>query len=122
MTEINSYSKMKNIQENLFSLAANFEDMYNDMVKECKTDFKTIEMERDAKVDAMHDLYDELWDNLSMRISWIKKKLPWYITKFCKISSTEMQIRGAIIYIGVNFGKSKYANCYIQITPKDIGL
>ena len=41
---------MKNIQENLFSLAANFEDMYNDMVKECRTDFKTIDMKRDATV------------------------------------------------------------------------
>ena len=57
----------------------------------------------------------------SMRMTWIKKKLPWYIIKFCKITSTEISLRDTSIFIGVNFGKSCIPHCYIKITPKDIG-
>lgn len=59
--------------------------------------------------------------NERWKLIWIKNKLPWYITKFCKISSTEMELRSTDILIGVNIGKSKSANCYIKITPRDIG-
>lgn len=69
----------------------------------------------------MYSLYEKLENNASMRMTWIKNKLPWYITKFCKISSTEMELRSTDILIGVNIGKSKSANFYIRITPKDIG-
>lgn len=54
-------------------------------------------------------------------MTWIKNKLPWYITKFCKISSTEISLRDTSILIGVNFGKSCRPNCYVEITPRDIG-
>lgn len=60
-------------------------------------------------------------DSDSMRMTWIKKKLPWYIIKFCKITSTEISLRDTSIFIGVNFGKSCIPHCYIKITPKDIG-
>ena len=69
----------------------------------------------------MYSLYEKISESNSMRMTWIKNKLPWYITKFCKISSTEMELRSTDIFIGVNFGKSKSANCYIKITPRDIG-
>ena len=69
----------------------------------------------------MYALYEKLENNMSMRMTWIKNKLPWYVTKFFKVSSTEMELRGTDILIGVNFGKSTLAHCYIKITPRDIG-
>lgn len=72
-------------------------------------------------IPEFYSLYEKLENNASMRMTWIKNKLPWYITKFCKISSTEMELRSTDILIGVNIGKSKSANFYIRITPKDIG-
>ena len=74
-----------------------------------------------ARIAQMHMLYEKLENNTQMRLTWIKNKLPWYITKFHKITSTEIILRDTSIFIGVNFGKSKCANCYIEITPRDMG-
>ena len=74
-----------------------------------------------TKKNEMCSLYEKISESNTMRMTWIKNKLPWYITKFCKISSTEMSLRGTSIFIGVNFGKSCEPNCYIEITPRDIG-
>ena len=69
----------------------------------------------------MYSLYENISDSDSMRMTWIKKKMPWYIIKFCKITSTEISLRDTSIFIGVNFGKSCIPHCYIKITPKDFG-
>lgn len=74
-----------------------------------------------TKKNEMYSLYEKISESNSMRITLIKNKLPWYIAKFCKISSTEMSLRGTSIFIGVNFGKSCEPNCYVEITPRDIG-
>ena len=61
-----------------------------------------------------------LENNDKERMKWIKNKLPWYITKFCRISSNEIILKDTSIFIGVSFGKSARSNCYIELTPRDI--
>ena len=71
-------------------------------------------------INEMHSLYDEIVNNENLRMELIKSKLPWYITTFFKITSYEISLHDTNIFIGVNFGKSQSANCYIKITPRDI--
>lgn len=91
------------------------------MKNECMREIIDDKQKYVTQKNEMYSLYEKLENNASMRMTWIKNKLPWYITKFCKISSTEMELRSTDILIGVNIGKSKSANFYIRITPKDIG-
>lgn len=117
-----SYERLKNIQEQLTSLSDSLGNMYGAMKNECMKEIVD-DNKRNyvTQKNEMYSLYEKLEGNMSMRMTWIKNKLPWYITKFCKISSTEMELRSTDIFIGVNIGKSKSANCYIKITPRDIG-
>ena len=73
------------------------------------------------KKNEMYSLYEKISESDFMRMTWTKNKLPWYITRFCKITSTEMSLRDTSIFIGVNLGKSCRPNCYVEITPKYIG-
>lgn len=116
-----SYEQLKNIQEQLTSLSGSLGNMYGAMRNECMKEIVDDKQKYVTQKNEMYSLYEKLESNTSMRMTWIKNKLPWYITKFCKISSTEMELRSTDILIGVNIGKSKSANCYIKITPKDIG-
>ena len=111
--KMKSYEQLKNIQEQLTSLSDSLENMYGAMRNEC---IKEIVDDKQKYVTQKNEMY-----STSMRMTWIKNKLPWYIIKFCKISSTEISLRGTSIFIGVNFGKSCIPHCYIEITPKDIG-
>lgn len=85
---------------------------------------RMIEVKADSKKDAYNKAkryfesreHRELFDGMK----WIKNKLPWYITKFCRISSNEIILKDTSIFIGVNFGKSARSNCYIELTPRDI--
>ena len=70
----------------------------------------------------MYSLYKELEGNTKLRMAWIKKKLPWYIIGLCKVASNEIRYQNAVIFVGVNFGNSAKANCYIEITPRDIDM
>ncbi len=116
-----SYEQLKNIQEQLTSLSDSLGNMYGAMRNECVREIVDDKQKYVTQKNEMYSLYEKLEGNMSMRMIWIKNKLPWYITKFCKISSTEMELRNTDILIGVNIGKSKSANCYIKITPRDIG-
>ena len=116
-----SYEQLKNIQGQLTSLSDSLENMYGAMRDECVKEIIDNKQKCIIQKNEMYSLYKKLEGNMSMRMTWIKNKLPWYITKFCKIYSTEMELRGTDILIGVNIGKSKSANFYVRITPKDIG-
>lgn len=123
--KMKSYEQLKNIQDQLTSLSDGLRNMYVAMKNECMREIINDKQKDKQKYitqkNEMYSLYEKLENNASMRMTWIKNKLPWYITKFCKISSTEMELRSTDILIGVNIGKSKSANFYIRITPKDIG-
>ena len=119
--KMKSYEQLKNIQEQLTSLSDSLGNMYGAMKNECMKEIVDDKQKCVTQKNEMYSLYEKLEGNMSMRMTWIKNKLPWYITKFCKISSTEMELRSTDIFIGVNIGKSKSANCYIKITPRDIG-
>ena len=116
-----SYEQLKNIQDQLTSLSDGIKNMYVAMKNECMREIIDDKQKYVTQKNEMYSLYEKLEGNMSMRMTWIKNKLPWYITKFCKISSTEMELRNTDILIGVNIGKSKSTNCYIKITPRDIG-
>ena len=119
--KMKSYEQLKNIQEQLTSLSDSLENMYGAMRNECIKEIVDDKQKYVTQKNEMYSLYEKLENNTSMRMTWIKNKLPWYIIKFCKISSTEISLRGTSISIGVNFGKSCIPHCYIEITPKDIG-
>lgn len=116
-----SYEQLENIQNQLTSLSDSIRNMYVAMKNECMREIFDDKQKYVTQKNEMYSLYEKLEGNMSMRMTWIKNKLPWYITKFCKISSTEIELRSTDIFIGVNIGKSKSANFYIRITPKDIG-
>lgn len=118
--KMKSYEQLKNIQEQLTSLSDSLENMYGAMRNECIKEIVDDKQKYVTQKNEMYSLYEKLENNTSMRMTWIKNKLPWYIIKFCKISSTEISLRGTSIFIGVNFGKSCIPHCYIEITPKDI--
>ena len=121
MKNRNSYERLKSIQTSLSELSNSLDEQYCKMRQECMDDIIEDRKEHVTKKDEMFSLYEKISESNTMRMTWIKNKLPWYITKFCKISSTEMSLRGTSIFIGVNFGKSCEPNCYIEITPRDIG-
>lgn len=116
-----SYEQLKNIQEQLTSLSDSLGNMYGAMRNECMKEIVDDKQKYVTQKNEMYSLYEKISESDSMRMTWIKNKLPWYITKFCKISSTEISLRDTSILIGVNFGKSYRPNCYIEITPRDIG-
>ena len=121
MKNRNSYERLKNIQTSLSELSNSLEEQYYNMRQECMDEIIEDKKEHVTKKNEMYLLYEKISNDYAMRMMWIKNKLPWYITKFCKIRSTEMSLRDTSIFIGVNFGKSCRANCYIEITPMDIG-
>lgn len=121
MKNRNSYERLKSIQTSLSELSNSLEENYYKMYQECMDEITEDKKEYATKKNEMYLLYEKISKNNSMRMTWIKNKLPWYITKFCKISSTEISLRDTSIFIGVNFGKSCKPNCYVEITPRDIG-
>lgn len=121
MKNRNSYERLKSIQTSLSELSKSLDEQYCKMRQECMDEIIEDRKEHVIKKNEMYSLYEKISESNSMRITLIKNKLPWYIAKFCKISSTEMSLRGTSIFIGVNFGKSCEPNCYVEITPRDIG-
>ena len=121
MKNRNSYERLKIIQTSLSELSKSLDEQYRKMRQECMDEIIDDKKEYVTKKNKMYSLYEKISESDSMRMTWIKNKLPWYITRFCKITSTEMSLRGTSIFIGVNFGKSCRPNCYVEITPKDIG-
>lgn len=121
MKNRNSYERLKSIQTSLSELSKSLDEQYCKMRQECMDEIIEDRKEYVTKKNEMYSLYEKISESNSMRITLIKNKLPWYIAKFCKISSTEMSLRGTSIFIGVNFGKSCEPNCYVEITPRDIG-
>lgn len=121
MKNRNSYERLKSIQTSLAELSKSLDEQYCKMRQECMDEIIEDRKEYVTKKNEMYSLYEKISESNSMRITLIKNKLPWYIAKFCKISSTEMSLRGTSIFIGVNFGKSCEPNCYVEITPRDIG-
>lgn len=121
MKNRNSYERLKSIQTSLSELSKGLDEQYYKMYQECRDEIINDRREYETKKNEMYSLYEKISDSDSMRMTWIKNKLPWYIIKFCKITSTETALKGTSIFIGVNFGKSCRPNCYIEITPRDIG-
>lgn len=121
MKNRSSYERLKSIQTSLAELSKSLDEQYCKMRQECMDEIIEDRKEHVTKKNEMYSLYEKISESNSMRITLIKNKLPWYIAKFCKISSTEMSLRGTSIFIGVNFGKSCEPNCYVEITPRDIG-
>ena len=121
MKNRNSYERLKSIQTSLSELSKGLDEQYYEIRQECMNEIIEDRKECVTKKNEMYLLYEKISESNSMRMTWIKNKLPWYITKFCKISSTEVSLRDTSIFIGVNFGKSCSPNCYIEITPRDIG-
>ena len=121
MKNRNSYERLKSIQASLSELSKSLDEQYYKMRQECINEIIEDRKEYVTKKNEMYSLYEKISKSDSMKMTWIKNKLPWYITKFCKISSTEISLRETSILIGVNFGKSYRPNCYIEITPRDIG-
>jgi len=117
----NSYERLKSIQRSLIELGNSLEEQYTLMQKECLDEIVDDMREHATQHSEMSALYNKIANDSNMRMTWIRNKLPWYITYFFKISSTEIILKDTSIFIGVNFGKSKKANCYIEITPFDIG-
>lgn len=117
----NSYERLKSIQRSLVELGNSLEEQYMLMKKECIDEVVDNVREHATQHSEMSALYNKIANDSIMRMTWIRNKLPWYITCFFKISSTEIILKDTSIFIGVNFGKSKKANCYIEITPFDIG-
>ena len=121
MSIYKSRDTLGNIQKSLSELSDNLEDVYCKIRKECMEELIEDKRKHITQKNEMYDLYQKLENDMTMRLTWIKNKLPWYITKFHKITSTEISLRGTNIFIGVNFGKSYIPSCYVQITPLDIG-
>ena len=119
--ESNSYERLKSIQRSLIELSNSLEDQYDKMKQECVDEIVGYIRNHETQKNEMAALYDKILNSDTMRMTWIKNKLPWYITRFFKITSTDMILKDTSIFIGVNFGKSTKVNCYIEITPSDIG-
>lgn len=119
--ESNSYERLKSIQRSLMGLSNSLEEQYDKMRQECVDEIVGDIRNHITQKNEMAALYDKILNSNTMRMIWIKNKLPWYITRFFKITSTDMMLKDTSIFIGVNFGKSSKANCYIEITPFDIG-
>ena len=90
----NSYERLKSIQTSLTELSNSLEEQYYKMYQECRDEIINDRREYVTQKNEMYSLYEKLENNTSMRMTWIKNKLPWYIIKFCKISSTEISLRG----------------------------
>lgn len=121
MEEKNSQTTLRVLKKQIDDLHNNLDVLYSRMYSEIKEYFVKKKINDSIRYDEMHVLYNKLQDNEQMKINWIKKKLPWYITKFNKISSNEIRFVNRNIYIGVNFNKACLPNCYVLITPADIG-
>lgn len=74
-----------------------------------------------AQKNEMLSLYHLLEGDYTKRMTWVKNKLPWYMSAFHKLSSSEIFLDQTNIFIGVSFGKQIETKCYVRITPKDIG-
>lgn len=121
MKNRNSYERLKSVQTSLSELSNSLGELYCEIRQECMDEIIEDRKEYVTKKNEMYSLYEKISESDSIKMTWIKNKLPWYITRFCKITSTEISLRDTSIFIGVNFGKSCRPNCYIEITPMDIG-
>ena len=121
ISQKNSFERLENIQNQLSKLSNNLEEEYWLIRKECMEELEKDQKDKIIQKNEMYLLYQKLENNMPMRLRWVNNKLPWYITKFLKITSTEISLVNDSIYIGVNFGKCVFANCYVKITPSDIG-
>ena len=119
--ESKSYQHLQNIKETLSKLSDDIEKNYYEIRYECIKESEKDKKDKKIQNEEMFSLYKKLLINDVMRLTWIKNKMPWYITKLFKISSRELRLIDNNIYIGVNFGKSQNTNCFVQITPRDIG-
>lgn len=119
--EKKSYQYLQNIKATLEKLSDDIEKDYYKMHYECIKELEKDKKDKKIQNEEMLSLYKKLLNNDVMRLTWIKNKMPWYITKFFKISSNELMLIDNNVYIGVNFGKSQETNCFVQITPQDIG-
>ena len=99
MKNRNSYERLKSIQTSLSELSNSLEENYYKMCQECMDEITEDKREYETKKNEMYSLYEKISDSDSMRMTWIKNKLPWYIIKFCKITSTEISLRDTSIFI-----------------------
>ena len=74
-----------------------------------------------TEISDLLSLYHLLEGDYTKRMTWVKNKLPWYMSAFHKLSSSEIFLDQTNIFIGVSFGKQIETKCYVRITPKDIG-
>lgn len=115
-----SFTHMLNIKEELLDLANDIEKQYSEMRNECYEEFFELKKSTSDEEEKMRLYFEKISSDYETRFKWIKKKLPLGITKFYNISSTTMFLKDRIIFIGVNFNKADRPNCYIEITINDI--
>lgn len=116
-----SIEMLQEIQCSLNEFSDSLEDMYYKIRKECMDEVVGSVRRYKTQKNEMLNLYKQLLKSEQRRISWIKSRLPWYITKFNNIRSYEISLRDTSIFIGVSFRKNTKSCCYIELTPKDIG-
>ena len=72
----NSYERLKSIQTSLTELSNSLEEQYCEMYQECRDEIINNRREYETKKNEMYALYEQISDSDSMRMTWIKKKLP----------------------------------------------
>lgn len=85
MKNRNSYERLKSIQTSLSELSNSLEENYYKMCQECMDEITEDKREYETKKNEMYSLYEKISDSDSMRMTWIKNKLPWYIINFVKL-------------------------------------
>lgn len=80
--ESNSYERLKSIQRSLIELSNSLEEQYDKMKQECVDEIVGYIRNHETQKNEMAALYDKILNSDTMRMTWIKNKLPWYITRF----------------------------------------
>lgn len=114
-------TEISDLQHHLQNLQDNLGNTYYKMIQECMIEASDNMQKIHTQKNEMLSLYHLLEGDYTKRMTWVKNKLPWYISAFHKLSSSEIFLNQTNIFIGVSFGKQIETKCYVKITPKDIG-
>lgn len=114
-------TEISNLQHHLQNLQGNLDNTYYKMLQECMIEASDNTQKIYTQKNEMLSLYHLLESDYTKRMTWVKNKLPWYMSVFHKLSSSEIFLDQTNIFIGVSFGKQIETKCYVRITPKDIG-
>jgi hypothetical protein len=114
-------TEISDLQHHLQNLQDNLGNTYYKMLQECMIEASDNTQKIHTQKSEMLSLYHLLESDYAKRMTWVKNKLPWYMSAFHKLSSSEIFLYQTNIFIGVSFGKQIETKCYVRIIPKDIG-